>query len=125
MITVKHTGSFKHIEAFFDNVFHHALVSDLNKYGEMGVEALSRATPKDTGLTASSWSYEIKRGKESSSIVWTNSNVNDGVPVAVILQYGHATRNGGYVEGIDYINPALNSVFKNIADMAWKEVTRT
>lgn len=91
----------------------------------MGVEALSKATPKNSGKTASSWFYEIQRDNSSWIITWKNSNINNGVPIAIVLQYGHATRNGGYIEGIDYINPALKPVFERIADSAWKEVTRS
>ena len=99
-------------------------VSCLDEYGKKGVEALRQATPKDTGKTADSWFYEIKRSKESVSISFNNSNINDGVPIAVILQYGHGTRNGGWVEGRDYINPAIQPVFDEIAEEAWKEVNK-
>ncbi len=90
----------------------------------MGVDALSAATPVDTGLTASSWGYEIHSSGATSSIVWTNSNVNDGIPIAILIQYGHGTRSGAYVQGRDFINPAMRSVFDNIANAVWKEVTR-
>lgn len=96
----------------------------LEKYGDVGVKELSAATPTETGLAASSWSYKVKHRIGSWSIVWSNSDIEDGFPVAVMLQYGHGTRNGGYVEGIDYINPALKPVFDAIAEEAWKEVTR-
>lgn len=89
----------------------------------MGVKALSEATPVLSGKTASSWGYQISKGHGSFSIHWTNSNINDGVPIAVIIQYGHGTGWGGYVQGIDYINPALRPVFQDIADQVWKEVT--
>ena len=88
------------------------------------MEALARATPKDTGKTADSWDYEITEQKGRLKITWTNSNLNDGVSIAVLLQYGHATRNGGWVEGIDYINPAIRPIFDKIAKEAWKEVTQ-
>lgn len=95
----------------------------LNKYGEMGVRALSAATPVDTGKTASSWSYTIEHSSpESVKIVWTNSNVVDGNNIAVLIQYGHGTGTGGYVQGIDYINPAMKPVFEEIARAAWEEV---
>jgi len=94
----------------------------LEKYGQMGVDALRQATPKRTGKTADSWSYEIHETKDSVSIVWTNSNNNKWANVAVLIQYGHATRSGGYVEGIDYINPAMKPVFEKIADGIWGEV---
>lgn len=98
------------------------LDSILDRYGQEGVEALTAATPKDTGKTAASWSYEVRKSNENISIVWTNTNIVDGVPIAVILQYGHGTRNGGYVEGTDYINPAMRPIFERIAARAWGEV---
>lgn len=99
------------------------LIGILEKYGEEGVRALRSTTPKDTGLTADSWSYDIKVEKDRITLSWNNSNVNDGVPVAILLQYGHGTGTGGYVEGVDYINPAMHPIFKQIADSAWKEVS--
>ena len=96
----------------------------LDKYGEMGVEALREATPKDSGKTADSWDYIITHNKSSASIVWTNSNINEGVNIAIILQYGHGLDGGGYVQGIDYINPAMKEIFEKIAEEAWKEVTK-
>lgn len=99
----------------------------LDKYGRRGVEALSNATPVDTGLTASSWYYEINRDEQNQTVTlsFNNSNVvDDWCNVAIILQYGHGTRNGGYVEGVDYINPALQPIFNKIADEAWEEVTK-
>lgn len=95
----------------------------LDKYGKEGVEALRAATPKDSGKTADSWSYEVISAKDSARLVWKNSNINKGVPIAIILFYGHGTRNGGYVEGRDYINPALQPIFDEIASNAWKEFT--
>lgn len=94
----------------------------LEKYGRMGVEALSAATPRDTGLTADSWYYEVRESKDRYELVFLNSNVNKGVPIAIILQYGHGTRNGGYVEGRDYINPALKPIFDELAEKVWREV---
>lgn len=96
----------------------------LNQYGQEGVEALRAATPKDTGTTANSWSYTVHKGMGSITITWSNSNIVDGVPIAVILQYGHGTRNGGYVQGTDYINPAMKPIFDKIAQRAWEEVKR-
>ena len=98
--------------------------SSLDKYGKEGVQALAAATPVDTGLTAASWYYEIEQTDKTTSIVWKNSNVVDGTPIAIILQYGHATRNGGYVQGTEYINDALRPIFERIADSVWKEVTK-
>ena len=94
----------------------------LEQYAKKGVDALASNTPKDTGLTASSWSYKIFVSEGYASINWTNSNRVGGVPIALILQYGHATRNGGWVEGIDYINPSLKPVFDDIVENVWKEV---
>lgn len=95
----------------------------LERYAQQGVEALSNATPIKTGKTAASWGYEIIQNKGSLSVVWINRNVNKGVNIAVILQLGHGTKNGGYVVGIDYINPALRPIFEQLANAAWKEVT--
>lgn len=96
----------------------------LDKYGKMGVEALSAATPIDSGVTASSWGYTIKKDSTTAEISFTNSSVNKGVNVAILIQYGHGTRNGGYVKGVDYINPAMRPIFEKIADDAWREVTK-
>jgi len=97
-------------------------MSTLDKYGKQGVTALSQATPKDSGLTATSWSYTISRSNGTIAIEWNNSNIQNGCPIAVILQYGHGTGNGGYVQGRDYINPAMRPVFDKILDDMWKEV---
>lgn len=96
----------------------------LKTYAEKGVEALSVSTPKFSGETASSWDYSIDKNHGKTTITWTNSNINDGVNIALILQYGHGTRNGGYVEGVDYINPALKPVFQEMADALWREVIK-
>ena len=122
MIKVTVGGSFKKTEDFLERNKRMKFKS-LDKYGKEGVQALAAVTPKDTGLTAASWYYEIIRTDSSTSIVWKNSNIVDGVPIAVILEYGHATRNGGYVQGTPYISDALKPVFDKIADSAWKEVT--
>lgn len=95
---------------------------NFNKYGEAGVAALRQNTPRDTGKTAESWSYEVIRSKEAVRVVWKNSNIVKGVPIAIILQYGHGTRNGGYVQGRDYINPSLQPIFDQMAADMWKEV---
>ena len=97
----------------------------LNKYGRKGVAALRAATPIDSGETAESWGYKIWSFRKSFKITWTNSNINDGVPIAIIIQYGHATGTGGYVQGKDYINPALKSIFDKLADDVWREVTNS
>ena len=122
-IKFKHRGNFNNTERFFKRARKMDFFRNLEKYAQEGVAALSSATPVDSGLTAASWDYEIVKKKGSISIYWTNSNINEGVPIAVILQYGHGTNNGGYVQGRDYINPAIRPVFDKIADNAWKEVT--
>lgn len=123
MITFKQKGSFKNIERFLDKMQKKEFFQRLNQYGRRGVDALSAATPIDSGRTASSWNYEIHRSKELVEIVWTNSNVVDGVPIVILLQYGHATGNGGYVQGYDFINPAIRPIFDEIEKDLWKEVT--
>ena len=111
----------KWLQSVYKNVTKTSL---LNKYGELGVQALSRNTPKKTGLTASSWYYTISTNKDGFTIEWKNRNSNKGVVIAAILQYGHGTGTGGYVRGVDYINPAMRPVFQQIADDAWKEVIK-
>lgn len=124
MIRVKQKGDWRITQKMLNSVNSNRYMDVLNKYGQIGVDALSLATPIDTGKTASSWGYHIEQSGSSYSIVWTNSNVNEGVNIAIILQYGHGTGNGGFVQGRDYINPALQPVFDEIADKVWKEVTR-
>jgi hypothetical protein len=123
MITFRHKGDFSNLTRFLERAKETINVGILDRYGCEGVAALSAATPKESGLTASSWSYEIVRKSGSVSVVFKNSNVNKGVPIAIILQYGHGTRNGGWVEGRDYINPAVQPIFDRLADEAWKEAT--
>lgn len=123
MVSFRHKGNFSDLTKYFEKVRKAACLSVLEKYGQEGVDALASATPKDSGKTASSWYYEVTRKGSTASIVFKNLNVNNGVPIAIILQYGHGTRNGGWVEGRDYINPAIQPVFDKIADAAWKEVT--
>ena len=123
MITFKHRGDFKKTERFLNAMTGRSYLNALEKYGQIGVEALAAATPVDSGKTAQSWTYEIERTPEKTTIAWLNTNVNDGVNIAVILQYGHGTGTGGYVQGRDYINPAMRPIFDNIATQAWKEVT--
>ena len=123
MITFRQKGDFSKLNHYFEKLKEGIKIGDLDKYGRAGVEALSNATPKDTGQTASSWYYEKKRSNGSVSIQFKNSNVHEGVPIAVILQYGHGTGTGGWVEGRDYINPAIQPIFDAIANNAWKEVT--
>lgn len=123
MISFARTTSFKKADSFFEKLLEKGRFGELDKYGRMGVIALSDATPKDTGLAACSWNYEIVRENGITKIIWTNDDIEGGYNVAVLLQYGHATKSGSWVEGIDYINPALASVFNEIAEGAWKEVT--
>lgn len=110
------------MEKFLANMKKRTYLDVLNKYGEAGVQALSSATPKDTGLTSECWYYQIKQEFGKSIISWENTHFNEGVNIAVILQYGHGTKNGGYVRGRDYINPAIRPIFDEIANQAWKEV---
>lgn len=123
MVIVKQKGDFSKTEKFLNSISKKLYYRNLQKYAEQGVAALASATPVDSGTTANSWGYEIRQTKNSVSIYWTNSNVNKGVPIAVIIQYGHGTRNGGYVQGRDYINPAMRPIFDKIAENVWKEVT--
>lgn len=122
MVIVKQKGDFSKTEKFLNSISKKLYYRNLQKYAEQGVAALASATPIDSGTTANSWGYEIRQTKNSVSIYWTNSNVNKGVPIAVIIQYGHGTRNGGYVQGRDYINPAMRPIFDKIAESVWKEV---
>lgn len=124
MIIVKHRGDFKKTYKFLGGVSKIAIRQVLASYARRGVEALASATPVDTGLTASSWGYEIQVTTTGYTIAFTNSNIQNGVPIALILQYGHGTRNGGWVEGRDYINPAIQPIFDKLADDAWREVTK-
>ena len=124
MITFKHKGDFSKADKFLKKAKNAARIGDLDKYGQEGVNALSSATPVETGTTANSWRYEIVRKDGSVAINFLNTNIQNGVPIAIILQYGHATRNGGWVEGRDYINPAIRPIFDRIANNAWREVTK-
>ena len=124
MISFRQKGDFSKLTSFLERTKETVHLGDLNKYGRQGVAALASATPVDTGKTASSWSYKIENNNGSVSISFENSNVQDGVPIAIILQYGHGTRNGGWVEGRDYINPAIQPIFDQIVNDAWKEVTK-
>lgn len=117
------SGGFTKTERFLNRMKRHEYLNVLDEFGRDGVQALRNATPVDSGATAEAWDYEIKRTRNYTEIVWTNSNINDGVPIAVILQYGHGTGTGGYVQGRDYINPAIRPVFDKIAEKAWKVVT--
>lgn len=123
MISFHHRGSLRKTETFLKKVSRDDIYSSLERYAKEGVDALSASTPSDTGKTASSWDYEIKKDKTGITIYWTNSNLVDGIPVAILIQYGHGTGTGGYVQGIDFINPALRPIFEKIAENVWREVT--
>lgn len=123
MIRFKHRGDLRKTEQFLRKAERGEFYGNLPVLAQRGVDALASATPTDSGLTASSWSYKIERQGASCKITWLNSNVNDGVNIAIILQYGHGTGTGGYVEGRDYINPAIQPVFDEIAENVWREVT--
>lgn len=124
MIKISHKGDFSKATQYLERLKKAARLDILNKYGQEGVAALASATPIDSGLTASSWYYKVEQSRGSASITFYNSHINKGVPIAIILQYGHGTRNGGWVEGRDYINPAIQPLFDKIADEAWREVTK-
>ena len=123
MITFTSSGSFKKTESFLHFLHEMELTATLKKYGAEGVQALSAATPVDSGLTAASWDYQVIHKGSEWSIIWTNSNIEDGFPVAIMLQYGYGTGTGGYVQGRDYINPAVKPIFDAIEDEVWKAVT--
>ena len=124
MIRFRQKGDFSKLSRYLERVKEAAKLGILDKYGREGVAALSSATPVESGKTASSWYYEIKRQNGSVLIAFNNSNINKGVPIAIVLQYGHGTGTGGWVQGRDYINPAIRPIFDRIADDAWKEVTK-
>lgn len=124
MIEFRQKGDFSKLTNYLEKVKEAVKIGDLDRYGKEGVAALASATPIETGKTASSWYYEIVQGKGIVSINFLNSNIQNGVPIAVILQYGHGTGTGGWVEGRDYINPAIQPIFDKIAENAWREVTR-
>ena len=123
MIRFTSKGDFSKTTHYFERLKRLTRSSILDKYGQKGVSALASATPVDSGLTANSWSYEIENAKSSAKITFNNSNIQNGVPIAIILQYGHGTGTGGWVQGRDYINPAIQPIFDQIVDDAWKEVT--
>ena len=124
MISFRQKGDFSKLTSFLEKAKESVKIGDLDKYGREGVAALSSATPIDSGKTANSWSYEITNKNGSVTISFNNSNIQNGVPIAIILQYGHGTKNGGWVQGRDYINPAIQPVFDEIVDKAWREVTK-
>lgn len=124
MISFRHKGDFSKVTRYLVNAKKAVKIGDLERFGKEGVAALASATPVDTGLTASSWYYEIEQENGSTVIRFNNSNIQNGVSIAIILQYGHGTNNGGWVQGRDYINPSIQPIFDKIAKDAWKEVTK-
>lgn len=124
MIGFRQKGDFSITEKYLKKLKQQRILRALEKYGQNGVAALSSATPVDTGLTASSWYYKIETTPTSASIIYCNSNVHRGIPIAIILQYGHGTGTGGWVEGRDYINPAIQPIFDDMVKQAWGEVTK-
>lgn len=124
MISFRQKGDFAKLSRYLKRVENIARISDLDQYGRAGVAALASATPVDSGQTANSWYYEIERSNGSAKISFHNSNIQNGVPIAIILQYGHGTGTGGYVQGRDYINPAIQPIFDSLANDAWREVTK-
>lgn len=123
MITVRQKDNFDKLTRYMVKLDKTVKRADLNKYGKEGVAALASATPVDSGLTANSWYYEVERRPGSATITFYNSNIQNGIPIAIILQYGHGTGTGGWVQGRDYINPAIQPIFDKIAENAWREVT--
>ena len=124
MITFRHKGNFSKTRRYLERVKEAINLGFFDRYGREGVAALASATPVESGETAAAWSYEIVHGRESIALQFNNSHVNKGVPIAIILQYGHGTGTGGWVQGRDYINPAIQPIFDKIADEAWREVTK-
>lgn len=123
MITVTAKGSSGKTEKFLDRLLHGDIFRSLDQYGLRGVDALASATPVDSGLTADSWNFKVEHARGKHSITWYNTNVHNGVNVAILLQYGHGTGTGGWVQGRDYINPAIQPIFDQIANEVWKQVT--
>lgn len=123
-IKITQRGDFSKVEMFLERLKEGVNKSIFDKYGKMGVEALRAATPVDTGLTAASWSYQVNYDRDSVTIEFHNSNINKHVNIALILQYGHGTGTGGWVEGRDYINPAIQPIFDQMAEEAWREVVK-
>ena len=124
MISFRQKGDFSKLTNYLERMKEVVKIGDLDKYGREGVAVLESATPVESGLTARSWYYEIKHENGSATITFKNSNIQNGVPIAIILQYGHGTGTGGWVQGRDYINPAIQPIFDKIAENAWREVTK-
>lgn len=123
MLTFSQSGDFGNTERFLKNVNNDSFFANLEAYGKAGVQALADNTPRDSGKTATSWGYKVIRSRTNPGIEWYNTNVNDGTSVAILIQYGHATKSGGYISGRDYINPVIRPIFDKIAEDIWKKVT--
>lgn len=123
MIKIKHRGNFNNLERFFNKVSNRNYLNVLDKYGEIGVQALKKNTPVDSGMTADSWTYEIEHSRDATIISFLNTNFNEGVNIAILLRYGHGTGTGGFVQGRNFIDPAIQPVFDEMAEALWKEVT--
>ena len=123
MLTFSQSGDFGNTERFLKNVAKDSFFANLDSYGKAGVQALADNTPRDSGETAQSWGYKVIRSRTNPGIEWYNTNVNDGTSVAILIQYGHATKSGGYISGRDYINPVIRPIFDKIAEDIWKKVT--
>lgn len=123
-IKISPKGDFSKTYKYLKNIEDALKNGEFDKYGKMGVEALTNATPRDTGKTANSWEYRVVRMRTRVKLEWYNTNENDNVNIAVLIQYGHTTKSGGYVRGIDYINPAMKPIFDEIADKLWKEIVK-
>ena len=124
MVQIKTKGDFKNTLKFFNSALNRQYIQILRKYGDLGVNALASATPVDTGKTSESWEYKIEQSNGSIRIYWTNTNIQKGIPIAIILQTGHGTGTGGYVQGRDYINPAIRPIFDKIAEDVWRDLTK-
>ena len=124
MISFRQKGDFSKLTRYLERAKNVVRMGNLDKYGRQGVAALASATPVDTGATANSWYYEVTNQNGSAAITFYNSNIQNGVPIAIILQYGHGTGTGGYVQGRDYINPAIQPIFDRLGNGAWREVTK-
>jgi len=123
-ITIKHRGDFYHTEQLLSRVPERRHIGIMNKFGKLGVDALMAATPKDTGATAASWSYEVVKTEFGHELVWRNSNAPYGANVAILIQYGHGIKGGGFVQGQDYINPALKPILDKLTEALWRGVIK-
>lgn len=123
MIKIRHRGNFNNLERFFNKISNKEYLNVLDKYGEIGVDALRKSTPVDSGATAESWTYEIEHTRDATKISFLNTNFNKGVNIAILLRYGHGTGTGGFVRGRNFIDPAIQPVFDEMAEALWKEVT--